>query len=238
MAGGFKYRVLLADDDEALLTSTAAALSQEGYLVLTAHDGFEALAELQGGVPEIIVSDLKMRNMSGFELLAIVRQRFPSVGVIARSGEFSPLGMPEGVLADRFLQKGNNSDFELIETIRELLSQLPLRTAHAKPELAPAWIPRNTTKYIVIACPSCLRSSSVRTRDVEAGVVMMSSCLHCGAEIKYRLDSMISHEAQEPTPSERLHASSESSQQAIVESKKAIQDSKVRIGRSHQRGMS
>lgn len=105
MAGGFQYRVLLADDDEALLTSTAAVLSQQGYLVLTARDGFEALAELQGGLPEIIISDLKMPNMPGFELLAIVRQRFPSVGVIARSGEFCPVGVPEGVLADKFVQK-------------------------------------------------------------------------------------------------------------------------------------
>lgn len=238
MAGGFQYRVLLADDDEACLTSTAAVLSQEGYLVLTARDGFEALAELQGGLPEIIISDLKMPNMSGFELLAIVRQRFPSVGVIARSGEFCPVGVPEGVLADKFVQKAENSDFELIETIRQLLSQLPLRTAHAKPELAPAWIPRSTTKYVVITCPSCLRSSSVRTRDVQSGVVMMSSCLHCGAEISYRLDSTISHQAEEPTPAERLHTSRDTTRQAIVESKKAIEESKRRIGRPHQRGMS
>ena len=54
MANGFKYRILVADDDAALPASTAAALSQEGYLVLTARDGFESLAELQGAVPEII----------------------------------------------------------------------------------------------------------------------------------------------------------------------------------------
>lgn len=234
MAGGFQYRVLLADDDEAWLTSTAAVLSQEGYIVLTARDGFEALAELQGSLPEIIISDLKMPNMPGFELLAIVRQRFPSVGVIARSGEFCPVGVPEGVLA----AKAENSDFELIETIRELLSQLPLRTAHAKPELAPAWIPRSTTKYVVITCPSCLRSSSVGTRDVQSGVVMMSSCLHCGAEISYRLDSTISLQAKEPTPAERLHTSTDTTRQAIVESKKAIEESKRRIARPHQRGMS
>lgn len=234
MAGGFNYRILLADDDEAWLISAAALLSQQGYVVLTARDGFEALAELQGGLPELIISELKMPNMSGFELLAIVRLRFPSVGVIARSAEFCPVGIPEGVLADRFVHKGENSDFELIETIRELLSHLPLRTAHAKPELAAAWIPRNATKYVVITCVSCLRSSSVRTRDVQSGVVLTSSCVHCGAEIRYRLDSTISHPAEEPTPSERLHARAESSQQAIVESKKAIHDSKMRIGRSHQ----
>lgn len=234
MAGGFKYRVLLADDDEGSLTSIAAVLSKEGYLVLTARDGFEALAELHGGLPEIIVSELKLPNMSGFELLAVVRQRFPGVGVIARSAEFCPVGMPEGVLADRFVQKADNSDFELIEGIRELLSQLPLRAAHAKPELAPAWIPRNTTKYVVITCPACLRSSSVPPRDVESGVVVMSSCLHCGADIRYRLDSTTSHEAEGPTLSERLLTSRDNTRKTIVESKKTIQESKVRLGRSHQ----
>lgn len=226
---GFQYRILLADDDEALLASTAAILSREGYVVLTARDGFEALAALQDSIPEIVVSDLKMPNMSGFELLAVVRQRFPAVGVIARSGEFFPLGTPEGVLADRFVQKGENSDFELIESIHELLPQLPLRTSHAKAEIAPAWIPRSNTNYVVITCPSCLRSSSVRMRDVGSGVVVASSCLHCGAEIKYRLDIATVSETQKPALAERLHKSAEESRRAIADSKKAIEQSKLLI---------
>jgi len=68
---GFKYRIPVADDDAASLASTAAALSKEGYLVLSARDGFDALAELQSGVPEVVVSELRMPNMSGFELLPL-----------------------------------------------------------------------------------------------------------------------------------------------------------------------
>lgn len=229
MPAGFKYRILVADDDEALLATTAALLSQEGYVVLTARDGFEALTELRAGVPEIVVSDLKMPNMSGFELLAIIRQRFPAVGVVAHSGEFCPAGIPEGTLADRFIQKGENSGFELLEIIRELLSALPLRTAYAKPEIAPAWIPRSAMGYVVITCPSCLRSSSVRMREVALGVVVASSCFHCGAEINYRLDSTTANWADDTTTVERMQALVETSRRAVVASQKSITQSKVRM---------
>src|SRR5512142_1501403 len=128
----FRHSILVVDDDEALLATTAAVLSREGYAVETAKDGFEALAILREFIPDILVSDLKIPNMSGFELLAVVRKRFPAVGVIASSAEFSPVPMPEGVLADRYVAKGENTVFELLENIRELLSLSPLRGQSAK----------------------------------------------------------------------------------------------------------
>ncbi len=229
MSHGFQFRILVADDDETLLASTAAVLAREGYVVLTARDGFEALVELQGSVPEIVISDLEMPNMSGFEFLAVVRRRFPSVGVIAQSGEFSPVGMPEGVLADRFIRKGENSPFELLETVRELLSQRPIRAAQAKPEIAPAWIPRTTTGYVVITCLSCLRSSSVRTRDIKTGVTSTSSCLHCGAEISYCLDSTTASDGDKTSVSERAQGRTNASRRTVSESQKAIAESRTRI---------
>lgn len=232
MAGGFKYRILIADDDAAWLVSTADLLSEEGFLVLAARDGFEALAELRGGLPEIIVSELRMPNMSGFELLAVVRQRFPGIGVIARSAEFCPAGeLPQGVLADRFVRKEENSDFELIETIRELLSDFPIRTAHAKADIAPAWIPRTAVGYVVITCPTCLRSSSVRTSELQTGVMLTSSCIHCGAEINYRLDSTVVSGADETTARERAHTSCENARRAVAESRIAITESNARIAK-------
>lgn len=228
MTGGFKYRILVADDDADSLVSAAAALSTAGYLVLTARDGFEALAELQAAIPEVIVSELRMPNMSGFELLAVVRRRFPGIGVIARSAEFCPAGeLPEGVLADTFVGKGENGDFELVEAVRELLSELPIRSPHAKSEIAPAWIPRTATGYVVITCPECLRSSSVRTHDVRVEVVLASSCLHCGAAIKYRLDSTTASGSVETTVLERAR-------RAVADSKRAIKGSKVQIAKSHE----
>lgn len=215
MSGAFKYRILLVDNDEELLQTTADALTREGYLVQTVRDGFQALAILRGGQPEILISDLNMPNMSGFELLAVIRKRFPGIGVIAYSSEFSPLG-PEGVLADRFLQKSDNSTFELLEVIRDLLEELPLRAQQAKPEFAPAWLPRSATGYVVVTCPFCLRSFSVSTRNIEFGVVHKAPCIHCGAEVAYRLDSTTTPEA--PTREEQQKTRLELTKRIIDES--------------------
>ena len=223
MAGRFNYRILLVDDDEELLQTTAAVLTGEGYLVQTARDGFEALATLRGGQPEILISDLNLPNMSGFELLAVIRKRFPGIGVIAYSGEFSPLG-PEGILADRFLRKGDNSTFELQEEIQDLLEELPLRAQQAKPDTAPAWLPRSATGYVVVTCPFCLRSFSVSTRNIKTGVVHKEPCLHCGREVPYRLDSTTAVEP--PTLQQRLRTRIETTKRTIDSSQELIRKDK------------
>ena len=207
------------DDEEELVRTTADVLTREGYSVQTARDGFEALAVLRGGQPEILISDLKLPNMSGFELLAVIRKRFPGIGVIAYSGEFSLLG-PEVVIADRFLRKGDNSTFELLEEIRDLLEELPLRAQQAKPDIAPAWLPRSATEYVVVTCPFCLRSFSISTRSIEFGVVHKDSCLHCGAEVAYRLDSTTA--AEPPTLKERLITRIETTKRTIDQSREMI----------------
>jgi len=93
------------------------------------------------------------------------------------------------------------------------------------------WIPRTATGYVEITCPDCLRSFSVRTRDVRPGVVLASPCIHCGAEISYRLDGTISR-AGETTALERSHTCLENGQRAVAESKKAITRSKVRFAKT------
>ncbi len=58
-------------------------------------------------MPDIMLSDLNMPCMSGFELLSVVRHRLPSIRVIAMSGAFSGNEVPSGVAADAFYQKGS-----------------------------------------------------------------------------------------------------------------------------------
>jgi CheY-like chemotaxis protein len=85
MNSGFSYRVLVVDDDSLLLETSSLILKQRGYEVRTALDGFQALVELRRSKPDLIISDLRMPNMSGFELLSIVRRRFPHIPVVAIS---------------------------------------------------------------------------------------------------------------------------------------------------------
>jgi CheY-like chemotaxis protein len=88
---GFKYRILIVEDDASLRKFGKLLLSAQGYEVLCAEDGFEGLAALKRSLPDIIISDLRMPNMNGFEFLSVVRRRFPRIPVIVISGEYSGL---------------------------------------------------------------------------------------------------------------------------------------------------
>lgn len=89
-----RARLLLVDDEPAIREVTSALLAWEGYDVSTAEDGVEAMGQLVEPLPDLVISDLRMPRMSGFELLTLVRERFPHVPVIAMSGEFSEKELP------------------------------------------------------------------------------------------------------------------------------------------------
>ena len=105
----FKYRILIVEDDPTLREFGKLLLSAQGYEVLCAEDGFEGLAALKQSLPDIIISDLRMPNMNGFEFLSVVRRRFPGIPVIAISGEFSGLSVPEACLPTHSFQRANTS---------------------------------------------------------------------------------------------------------------------------------
>ena len=104
----YKASVLVVDDDSPLRLSLAMVLTAVGYQVRSAVDGFAALAHMRTEVPDVLISDLNMSGMDGFELLKVVRRRFPSVRVIAMSGKFAGEDMPVGVVADNFHGKGGS----------------------------------------------------------------------------------------------------------------------------------
>jgi CheY-like chemotaxis protein len=96
----------------------------------------DALEKLAVSLPDLIISDLRMPRMSGFELLEIVRNKFPSIPVIAISGQYVSDGIPDGLCADVFLQKGGHSIAELFAKIEELLKQPPRRESPTAAEIS------------------------------------------------------------------------------------------------------
>lgn len=229
----FPYRILLVDDEEAVLATTAAILREAGYVVNTARDGFEALASLRGSLPDLLIADLHMPGMSGFELLAVVRKRFPALGVLAMSGQFTPLSLPTGLLADRFLAKGDVPPVELLELVRQLTAEGPSRASPAKAEVAPAWVPRSPLGYVVLTCPDCLRSFSVSSKGIEVGKSATEECLHCGTKVSYYLDQTVL--ANPPSTSEKFRASVDASRQSIESSRFAIEQSQRAMRESAQK---
>jgi CheY-like chemotaxis protein len=73
-------------------------------------------------IPDIIISDLNMPGMSGFEFLSEVRDQMPAIHLIAMSGAYSGTCLPPGVVADAFFEKGSGPAL-LIKTV-EAMTQL------------------------------------------------------------------------------------------------------------------
>ena len=73
-----KASILIVEDEESVRTSLAEILRVLGHRVRCASDGLAAMAEINQEIPEILLSDLNMPGMSGFELLPVVRRQIPS----------------------------------------------------------------------------------------------------------------------------------------------------------------
>ena len=74
--------ILVVDDDQSLRRMMEYTLQQAGYSVTVASDGDEALKAVRKAQPRLIITDLKMERMGGFELLAKVRNEFPEILMI------------------------------------------------------------------------------------------------------------------------------------------------------------
>jgi CheY-like chemotaxis protein len=113
-----KVKLLIVDDEVSLRSSLSQIFTPSGHSVRSAEDGFSALGEIRKEMPDILLSDLNMPGMSGFELLSVVRRRFPAIQVIAMSGAFSGNSVPPGIVADAFYEKGT-SPSTLLEMVRD-----------------------------------------------------------------------------------------------------------------------
>lgn len=121
MARKPNYRILVVDDDLSNRECIAAMLAYHGYQVTTAEGGLDAILQVTQEPPDVIISDLNMPNMSGVELLALVRRGFPHTLLIAMSGAYVGGAIPEGVTADAFFSKGQEHLKSLVSTTADLL---------------------------------------------------------------------------------------------------------------------
>jgi DNA-binding NtrC family response regulator len=78
-------RLLLVDDDASIRTSVAEALQAEGYVVEVAEHGVAALAMIARTQAEVVLSDVRMPDLSGLELLTTLRARAPHLSVVLMS---------------------------------------------------------------------------------------------------------------------------------------------------------
>ena len=179
--------ILVVDDEHANRSVLAQILRASGYDATVAGDGFDALLRVVEYIPRLMISDLQMPRMSGFELLSVVRRRFPEIAVIAMSGFYDSAILPPCVICDAFFAKGAYKPPELLAKVSELLRG-EHRGALVNSTPVPIWLPRGNDDYYIVTCTNCLRSFPVRgTTEVEHSE-QHTPCLHCQTMLTYFIE--------------------------------------------------
>ena len=116
--------VLLVDDSATMIMSVKALLTTNGFAAVTASNGRQALAELKKAKPDLIITDINMPDMNGFELIQQVRQlpgmRFVPILTLTTESDPSKRDDAKKLGATGWLVKPV-SGVDLVNTIKRVL---------------------------------------------------------------------------------------------------------------------
>lgn len=121
--------IIIVDDTKGVLTSLQRALRREPYQTFTASGGEEALTILSETPCKVIISDIKMAKMDGFELLEKVKERHPDMLRVALSGHSDVkfiLDLVNKRKIDRYLTKPWDIE-DIKSTINQCIELFDLR---------------------------------------------------------------------------------------------------------------
>jgi CheY-like chemotaxis protein len=182
MVSGPKANLLIVDDEPSLRRAFSEIFTEFGYSVRAAEDGFTALVAIGQETPDILLSDLNMPGISGFELLSTVRTEFSAIQLIALSGDFSGVDIPSGVCADAFYEKGCGLGY-LLQVMEGMACQKGPSSLQTPSTQAPAWILNNGhcsfgDTSITLSCPECSREFP---KDLDRAICPMheTGCVYC-----------------------------------------------------------
>lgn len=119
-----KNKVLLVDDDKQILSSLRVYLELENYEVYTASNGLEAIKQIKECKPEIVVLDIMMPEMDGFEVLEKMKaeKEYRDIPVIMLTAKSQDIDVLKGYRmgASSYMTKPFNLN-ELVENIELIL---------------------------------------------------------------------------------------------------------------------
>jgi DNA-binding response OmpR family regulator len=129
-----KFKILLVDDEERILHFLKTKLKTLGFDVITANNGIEAIEQFQGQQPDLVILDVIMPKMDGFQTLKELRT-ISAVPVIMLSamGDDANRIKGLGLGADDYLPKPFNPD-ELVARIEAIKRRLNLREPKDPPK--------------------------------------------------------------------------------------------------------
>ncbi len=117
-------KVLVIDDSKTIRRSAENLLAKEGFEVITAIDGFDALAKIADARPEIIFVDIMMPRLDGYQTCALIKNNseFKATPVVMLSSKDGLFDRAKGriVGSDQYITKPFSKE-ELLGTIRTLV---------------------------------------------------------------------------------------------------------------------
>ena len=135
-------KLMIVEDDIALREIYSIRLTAEGYTIVVAGDGEEALAVAVQEKPDLILSDVMMPKISGFDMLDILRStpELKDVKVIMMTALSSPeqRARGESLGADRYLVKSQVGIEDVVNVIHEVLGDAAAPAPAAPEQAAPA----------------------------------------------------------------------------------------------------
>ncbi|MBY0269496.1 MAG: response regulator [Burkholderiales bacterium] len=118
-------RVLIVEDEESILLSLEFLLGKEGYAVTTARDGAAALREVQARPPDLVLLDVMLPLIDGFELCRLIREnpalRGTRIMLVTARGRETEIARGLALGADAYLTKPFSTR-DLMDKVRGLLS--------------------------------------------------------------------------------------------------------------------
>jgi DNA-binding response OmpR family regulator len=130
------YKLLVVDDDRDIIEVLQKKLLQEGYNVTVAFDGEEALLKVKEEDPDVVILDLMMPKLNGFEVLKEIRDKFQDkwrpVIIVSANAELDSMKSCYNLEADHYLTKPCTME-NLLRGIRTMISLIPLRQNNKGP---------------------------------------------------------------------------------------------------------
>lgn len=119
-------KILIVEDDINLREIYAASLSAEGYELITASDGEEALTKAVAEKPSLVLLDVMMRKISGFDVLDILRStpeiKDTKVVMLSALSQQSDRERGEKLGANKYLVKSQITLEDVVGTVKEILN--------------------------------------------------------------------------------------------------------------------
>ena len=123
MKGGMMKTILLVEDDKNQLLLYKQELSLEGYNIITAQDGQEAIKKVKEHTPDLIVMDINMPKINGIEAIGKILSEHKKVPIIINTAYSSYKDNFMSWSADAYIIKSSDLK-ELKDKIKELLGKI------------------------------------------------------------------------------------------------------------------